>query len=91
MCNLYDNYIYSTLSNLLWNLVDIPVKRNFSRHEVLSTNTQQPRSSFCVGGSSRGEANSKRSALVYIYIPLCFNGNVKFDLKLRYENDLKLK
>ena len=58
----------ATLSNLLWNLVDIAVKRNFSRYEVLSTNTQQPRSSFCVGGSSRGEATSKRSELVCIYM-----------------------
>ena len=56
----------ATISHLLWNLVNIAVKRDQSRHEMPSTNTQEPRSGFCGGGSCCGKATSKRSALVSI-------------------------
>ena len=53
----------ATLSNLLWNLENIAVKR-ISRGTKCRAQTQQPRSGICVGGSCYGEATSKRSGLV---------------------------
>ena len=68
-CVTYMINIYiATLSDLLWNLVNIAAKRNFSRHEMPSTNTKQPQSSFCVGVFRRGKATKKRSALASIYM-----------------------